>query len=100
MSGPPPGSGACCAPRSQGITSLTIGDVTVGMVGLETVFRQLTAMGRRPEEASDAELVGMARASNWIPHKPAVEAEYGSALRGAYRAYVARQEGSRDRSTG
>ncbi len=99
MSGPPPGSGACCPPRAQGITYLRLGPdgATVGMTGLETVFQQLAAMGRGPEEAGDEELVGMARASNWIPRSPAVEAEYGRALKEAYRTFYKGREKTRDR---
>lgn len=90
----PPGAGACCLPRVDGITHLQIGPqgYTVGMSGLDKVFQQLRLMGRRPEDASDAELVGMARRFNWIPEKAAVEAEYAVALRRAYAAFLARQE--------
>lgn len=96
MSGTPPGSGACCPPRTEGITYLKLGpqSTTVGMVGLQTVFTQLWALGRRPADASDEELVGMARKSNWIPASVVVEAEYANALRDAYRVfYSRRQEG-------
>jgi hypothetical protein len=49
-------------------------------------------MGRRPEEASDTELVGMSRQFNYIPEKPAIEAEYAVALRRAYGAFYIREE--------
>jgi len=94
MSGPPPGSGACCPPQAQGVTYVRIGSqgAVVGMIGLAAVFQQLLAMGRGPGVATDEELVGMARSLNWIPSNPRVEAEYASALRAAYASFVARQE--------
>jgi len=97
MSGVPLGSGACCPPRAEGITYLEIGPrrIKVGMMGLETVFQQLYALGRRPEEATDAELVGMARKSNYIPERPTTEADYAVALREAYARFYARQEKKR-----
>jgi hypothetical protein len=85
----PPGSSACCLPNVDGITYLKIGPQghTVGMRGLDTIFQQLIAMGRSPEDATDAELVGMARQFNWIAEKESVEADYAIALRRAYAAY-------------
>jgi hypothetical protein len=90
----PPGSGACCLPSTDGITYITIGlpGYPVGMTGLDEIFRQLFLMGRRPEEASDTELVGMSRQFNYIPEKPAIEAEYAVALRRAYGAFYIREE--------
>jgi len=90
----PPGSGACCLPNVDGITYIKIGPQghTVGMRGLDTIFQQLFAMGRRPEDATDAELVGMARKFNWIADKASIEAGYAVALRQAYAAFFARRE--------
>lgn len=90
----PSGSGACCLPNVDGITYIKIGSQghTVGMMGLDKVFQQLYAMGRRPEDATDDELVGMARRFNWIPEKESVEADYGVALRRAYAAFYDSQE--------
>lgn len=92
MDSVPTGSGACCLPRVGGITYLKIGTegAVVGMVDLETVFQQLLTLGRRPEEASDAELLGMARRSNYIPNHPAIEADYAAALRQAYANFFSR----------
>jgi len=79
----PSGSGACCLPNVDGITYIKIGPQgqTVGMRGLDTIFQQLFAMGRRPEDASDAELVGMARKFNWIADKASIEGDYAVAVR-------------------
>lgn len=90
----PSDSGACCLPNVDGITYIKIGPQghTVGMKGLDTIFQQLFAMGRRPEDASDAELVEMARKFNWIADKAAIEADYALALRRAYAAFFARRE--------
>ena len=88
------GGGACCHPRIEGITYLEIGTLKtrVGMMDLEAVFQQLYALGRRPEETTDAELVGMARKSNYIPERADTENGYAVALRRAYARYYARQE--------
>jgi hypothetical protein len=94
MNRTPLGSGACCPPRMEGITYLEIGPrkIRVGLRGLEAVFQQLYALGRRPEEATDAELVGMARKSNYIPERAATQADYAVTLRAAYARFYARQE--------
>jgi hypothetical protein len=98
MSGTPFGSGACCPQRADGITHVKVGPHghIVGMMGLDTVFQQLYALDRRPEEATDAELVGMARKFNYIPNRASVEAKYAAALREAYRGFYSRQEQSRE----
>ncbi len=90
----PPGTGACCLPNVAGITYVKIGPQghTVGMRSLDTIFQQLYAMGRRPEDAPDEELVGMARKFNWIAENSSVEADYAAALRQAYAACYDRQE--------
>jgi hypothetical protein len=90
----PLADGACCLPNVDGVTYLKIGErgITVGLMGLETVFQQLFLMGRQPNEASDEELLGMARQFNYIPQRPQVRADYAMALRRAYAAYWARQE--------
>lgn len=91
---PLPGNGDCCLPRSDGITYLKIGEqgITVGMQGLEVVFQQLALLNRQPEEASDEELIGMARRYNYIPRRATIEHDYAQALRQAYAAYLARQK--------
>jgi len=60
------------------------------MMGLETVFQQLLVLERLPEEVSDAEIIGMARRSNYIPFKPDIEADYAAALREVYGRYYER----------
>lgn len=88
-----PGPGACCLPKVEGITYINLGaSGKIGMVGLETLFQQLYAMGRSPGDATDAELVCMARTSNYIPNRQSIEAEYALALRQAYTAFYAQQE--------
>ncbi|HSF80285.1 MAG TPA: hypothetical protein VLA49_03570 [Anaerolineales bacterium] len=90
----PSGTGACCLPNVAGITYIQIGPQghTVGMMGLDTVVQQLYAMGRRPEDATDEELVGMARKFNWIAKNSSLEADYAAALRQVYAAFFNRQE--------
>ncbi len=90
----PSNSGACCLPNVDGITYLQIGvqGRTVGMRGLDQVFQQLVAMGRCPDDATDTELIGMARQSNYIPRREETEVDYASALRRAYDAFFSRQK--------
>jgi hypothetical protein len=97
MSGNSFGKGACCLPAVDGLTYLKIGarQITIGIQGLDTVFQQLYAMGRTPEEASDEELIAMARRHNYIRNNPEVEADYAAAFRRAYAVYYARKERSR-----
>jgi hypothetical protein len=90
----PAGDGACCLPNREGLTYLKVGPrgVTIGMSNLDAVFEQLFALGHSPEEATDTELLGMARRFNYIPDRSGVEADYAAALRRAYSAFCARQE--------
>ncbi len=86
-------TGACCPRNDDGVTQLSLGaGPTVGVRGLNSVFEQLWALGRNPEQAADAELVGMVRAQkNYIPAQADVEARYAAALRRAYAAFCARR---------
>lgn len=88
---------ACCLPQAEGLTYLHIGpqQQVVGMMDLETVFRQLLALGRPPEDVTAAEIVGMARRANYIPNLPEVKADYAEALREAYARHV-KQEKARE----
>ena len=88
------GGGACCPRPADDVTHLRIGKrgVVVGLVGLEVVFAQLYALGRHPDEATDEELVDMARQFNYIRHHPDAEADYAAALRKAYANYCNQRE--------
>lgn len=90
----PSSDGACCLPNGEGLTYLKVGPggVTIGMMNLEAAFQQLVAMGRRPEEVADTELLGTARRFNYIPDRPKIEADYAIALRRSYTAFCARQK--------
>lgn len=93
MSDRPMMMGACCAKSDDSITQLRLDEGrTVGIMGLNAVFEQLWAMGRKPDEATDEELVGMVRAQkNYIMSKADVEAKYAAALRREYAAFYARK---------
>ncbi len=87
-------TGACCPKSDDSVTQLRLSDDghTVGIMSLRTVFEQLLAMGRKPDEATDEELVGMVRAQkNYIMSKADVEAQYAAALRREYAAFCARR---------
>ena len=88
-----PVTGACCPKSDDNVTQLRLGEGhTVGIMGLSMVFEQLLAMGRKPDEATDAELLGMVRAQkNYIPSNPNVETKYAAALRSEYAAVHARR---------
>ncbi len=82
----------CCLPQARGLTYLKVGpqQIVVGMMGLETIFKQLMMSQQLPEEISDAEIIGMARKSNYIPNCPDSEANYAAALREAYARFYDR----------
>jgi hypothetical protein len=96
----PPGGGTCCLPSVDGVTYLKIGarQITVGVLWLDTIFQQLYVMGQTPEEASDEELIAMARRHNYIRSNAEVEADYATAFRKAYAAFYTRQKRSREQA--
>jgi hypothetical protein len=91
MSGKPIGE-PCCFPQADGLTHLKVGprQAVVGMIGLDLIFKQLLALGRLPEEIRDAEIIGMARKSNYISSDLEAETNYAAALREAYAGYFER----------
>ena len=93
MSSQPMMAGACCPKSDDSVTQLRLREGhSVGIMGLNMVFEQLWALGRKPEEATDAELLGMARAQrNYITSKPDIEALYAAALRREYASFYARR---------
>ena len=93
-----PEAGACCLPAADGITYLRVGtrQNVVGMQGLDLVFEQLHAMGRKPETTTDEELVGLARKRNYISRNPKIETDYAAAIRKAYAGYYARHDKARE----
>jgi hypothetical protein len=94
MSGTPAREGSCCPQRDDQVTLLKIGErgVVVGLMGLDLIFQRLVALARLPDETTDAELVGMARRFNYIPHQAATAANYAAALRDAYGRFYGRQK--------
>jgi hypothetical protein len=82
----------CCLPQADGLTYLKVGprQIVVGMMGLETIFKQLFVLGRLPEEIGDTEIIDMARKSNYVRSDPEAEANYAAALREAYAGYYER----------
>ncbi len=97
----PASEGACCLPNMDGVTYLKVGPrgTTIGMMNLDAVFKQLFSLGRRPDEATDAELLSLARRFNYIPAGPDVATDYAAALRRAYAAFCARQIGGPESAT-
>ncbi len=93
MSERPTMTGACCPKSDDSVIQLRLGEGhTVGIMGLGAVFEQLWVSGRKPEETTGEELVGMVRAQkNYIPSKASVEATYATALRREYAAFYVRR---------
>jgi hypothetical protein len=93
MSSQPMMTGACCPKSDDSVTQLRLREGrSVGIMGLNATFEQLWALGRKPEEATDAELLGMVRAQrNYITPKPDIEALYAAALRREYAAFCVRR---------
>jgi len=93
MSSQPMMTGACCPKSDDRVTQLRFEEGrTVGIMGLNAALEQLWALGRKPDEATDAELLGMVRAQrNYITSKPDIEALYAAALRREYASFYARR---------
>lgn len=93
MSSQPMMTGACCPKGDDSVTQLSLREGrSVGIMGLNAVLEQLLAMGRKPDEATDDELLGMVRAQrNYINPKPEIEALYAAALRREYASFYARR---------
>ena len=93
MSSQPMMTGACCPKSDDSVTQLRLREGrSVGILGLNAALEQLWALGRKPEEATDAELLGMVRAQrNYITSKPDIEALYAAALRREYALFYARR---------
>ena len=93
MSSQPMMTGACCPKSDDSVTQLRLREGhTVGMMGLNTVFEQLLAMGRTPDQVTNEELLGMMRAQkNYITSKPDIEALYAAALTREYASFYARR---------
>ncbi len=92
MTREPSGKSGCCLPRVAGVSYLRIGpeQYVVGMVELQAIFEQLQRLGRGLEDVTDAELIDMARKSNYIPNSAGAEADYALALRSAYATFCGR----------
>jgi hypothetical protein len=58
----------------------------------QPINSRFALLNRQPDQASDQELIDMARQYNYIPRKASVEQDYARALRQAYAAYLARQK--------
>ena len=93
MSSQPMMTGACCPKSDDSVTQLRLREGrSVGIMGLNAAWEQLWALGRKPEEATDAELLGMVRAQrNYITSKPDIETLYAAALRREYASFCARR---------
>ena len=94
MSSQPMMTGACCPKSDDSVTHLRLEEGhTIGIMGLSTVLEQLLAMGRTPDQVTNEELLGMARAQkNYVTPKPEIEAKYAAALRREYAAFYARRQ--------
>jgi hypothetical protein len=84
-------TGACCPKSDDRVTQLRLEEGhTVGIMGLGAVLEQLLAMGRKPDQVTNEELLGMVRArKNYISSNPNVEARYAAALRREYAVFYA-----------
>jgi NAD-dependent dihydropyrimidine dehydrogenase PreA subunit len=74
---------------------IQVGNLTIGMVGLEELFETLRNRNVPPDEAAIADLLQGARRHNYIP--PAADEKMGVVLLREYRQFCARPaaEGSR-----
>jgi len=71
---------------SEIIEHITIGDRSVGIVGLRTALDEAAAMAIENSVRLQAELLRLVRQSNYIP--PEAEESYAQGLLRAYRRYI------------
>lgn len=70
-----------------------VGQFTVGLIGLDEIFTQLSAEGFEPGAAVRCELLARARRRNYIP--PLSEDLYAAALLREFRDFCQRQDAGR-----
>jgi len=71
-------NGGCSCNPESGLTRLTIAGAQVGLSGLEELFAQWRASGRRAAELSDREILAGLRKRNYV--SKGVETEYAAAV--------------------
>lgn len=75
-------NGGCSCNPESGLTRLTVAGARVGLNGIEELFAQWRASGRRAEELSDGEALAGLRRRNYVSRP--VEAEYAKAVLALY----------------
>lgn len=69
--------------------TVKIGDIAVGLTGLDEIFAALREEGFAPDESAAPELLARARRHNYI--SASAEAQYAQALLGEFRAFCQRE---------
>lgn len=77
----------CCGGQDAQVRQIEVEGFTVGLLGLDSIFEQLDAMGRRPENSVGDELLAIVQARNYIPRGS--EAKYKRALLREYASFCA-----------
>jgi NAD-dependent dihydropyrimidine dehydrogenase PreA subunit len=75
----------------QSYRQIRVGELTIGMIGLEEIFAALYAASDAPKVTPAGELLRRARQHNYIP--VSAEKEYVEALSREYRKFCRRQAG-------
>jgi len=73
------------------VRQIEVGGFTAGVLGLDSIFEQLYAMGKREENSVGDELLAMVEARNYIPRGS--EAKYKRALLREYASFCAERGG-------
>jgi small redox-active disulfide protein 2 len=68
------------------IRRISVAGASIGMTGLESIFSELKASGRPPDDGLGDVLVEMVRKQNYVPD--AARSEYAGALLREYRRYL------------
>jgi hypothetical protein len=72
------------------VRQIKVEGLTVGLMGLDSIFEQLYTMGRRAESSVGDELLAMVQAHNYIPRGS--EAKYKRPLLREYASFCAERK--------
>lgn len=74
----------CCPSGAPKPTMIRVGDVVVGLIAADEIFKKLYESGKKPEDVRD-ELIREFSIYNYIPS--GVQNEYAEALMEEYKKY-------------
>lgn len=75
----------CCGGQGARVRQIEVAGFTVGLLGIDSIFEQLYARGRRSENSVGDELLAVVATRNYIPK--GVEEKYKRALLREYASF-------------